>query len=88
MDFDPEFHVGEPVIAVDVITECGNEGVDPDAGPCEPGWLHAEPGDRGWVEYVDASGYPTVRFERTRTATVVFPFEVAHIVPMATLPEA
>lgn len=43
----------------------------------EPGFgVHAETGDAGEVVHVE-DGIPTVRFERTGTATIVDPSEVA-----------
>ena len=48
------------------------------ARPCEPGWVHAERGDEGKIVYIDEEqGLPTVRFDRTRTATMVFLKEIA-----------
>ena len=34
-------------------------------------WSHAWSGDLGTIEYIDQEGYPTVRFDKTGTATVV-----------------
>jgi len=54
---------------------------DADAGPCEPGWVHSEPGDLGRVidaeVFDDGACLPTVRFERTGTATLCGPREIA-----------
>lgn len=42
----------------------------------EPGFgVHADPGDVGEVVHVE-NGIPTVRFERTGTATIVDPSEI------------
>jgi hypothetical protein len=53
---------------------------DKTASPCEGGWVHALPGDVGTVEdetvTVDGLEFPTVRFDRTRTATAVFLYEI------------
>lgn len=47
-----------------------------DAPPYEEGWVYAEPGDIGIVEYEcqldSGQDYPTVRFARTGTASSVF----------------
>lgn len=42
----------------------------------DPDWVHAEPGDTGVVVFTEPGYYPTVRFDRTDTATIVFPHEV------------
>ena len=78
--------VGSRVRALVRLTE---EDVDPDpsADECEPGWLHAEPGDCGEVLDVrnisavgDDDGEPevgiTVRFDKSGTATMCFLEEV------------
>jgi hypothetical protein len=39
-------------------------------------WLHAEPGEFGTVEHTEPDNWPTVRFDRTGTATCVTPLEV------------
>jgi hypothetical protein len=40
-------------------------------------WVHAEPGDTGEVADVrEGDGIPTVIFDRSKTATVVFPHEI------------
>jgi hypothetical protein len=44
-----------------------------------PEYIHAEEGDEGVVEYVSGAGIPTVRFNRTGTATVVAPEEVDYV---------
>ena len=64
------------VIAVSLISEDGCDLVDNDAKPLEPGWLHANVGDLGVVEFVDSFGHPTVRFARTGTSTRVCSEEV------------
>ncbi len=38
--------------------------------------IHAEKGDTGVIIHVEDDGWPTVRFERTGTATMVTPREV------------
>jgi len=67
---------------------------NPDAGPCEPGWVHANEGDVGEVVFVEPDytvigddgkmekeegPAVTVRFDHTETATLVFPNEVEEI---------
>ena len=37
---------------------------------------HASPDDTGTIVYVDDNGFPTVRFDKTGTATIVFPDEI------------
>ena len=37
---------------------------------------HASVGDIGKVEYVDDNGFPTVRFDKSETATIAFPDEI------------
>ena len=34
-------------------------------------WIHAEKGDMGIVEYISHDGYPTVRFKKSGTATLL-----------------
>lgn len=75
------FHVGQRVRATRTVTESG-EPVPPGpmptfAGPgYAPHHVHARPGDLGTVETVDADGHPTVRFDRTGSATIVGDAEV------------
>ena len=70
--------VGERVVACKQLIE-GDVPANPDAAPCEDGWVHCEPGDEGVVlsvdDYSDGARLPTVRFERTGTATLCFPEE-------------
>lgn len=66
--------VGTKVKATKQITESGTEG-DPAAVFPAGAYIHAEKGDVGEVVYVE-NGNPTVRFERTGTATLVFNSEI------------
>jgi len=63
------------VVAVRRITE---EDAQPNrqAEPCEPGWVHAEPGDEGVVMHTSAQGAQTVRFIRSGTAITCYPDEI------------
>ncbi len=66
--------VGTKVKAAKQITESGIEG-DPAALFPAGAYIHAEAGDEGTVVYVE-DGNPTVRFDRTGTATLVFNSEI------------
>lgn len=75
---DKTFRVGQRVQATRTITEAGGDQVGDEAALFDsPGYIHARAGECGEVEYVDSDGAPTVRFDRTRTATVVGPDEVS-----------
>lgn len=63
------YEKGDTVLARVRIVE-DDAAPDPTAGRCETGWVHCEPGDTGWVEYVAVGGLPTVRFHRMGTATI------------------
>jgi len=68
---------GTRVRAVSQITEGGETPGDRAAEFPARGYIHAEPGEVGVIEHVEeATNAPTVRFERTGTATVVGPQEV------------
>lgn len=70
--FEPLFgvEVGDVVQAIKTILEEGGDGPpNPNAGPCEAGWVHAENGDLGVVVHVEPGFHPTVRWHRTGTAT-------------------
>lgn len=45
-------------------------------GQGDQGPVHAEPGEEGVVVHVEKGYWPTVRFDRTRTASCVTDFEV------------
>lgn len=45
-------------------------------GQPDPGPIHAEPGELGMVVHTEPGFWPTVRFDRTGTATCVTPQEV------------
>ena len=62
--------IGQRVWATGTVTE-GGATADRSAKFPDAGYIHAEAGDEGTVEYVDVDGYATVRFDRTRTATIV-----------------
>lgn len=70
------FEVGLKVVALRQITEDGNVPGDPEVEFPMGRYIHANEGDRGEVEGID-DGTPTVRFERTGTATIVGKDEVA-----------
>lgn len=42
-------------------------------------WIHAKKGDIGIVEYVSYDGYPTVRFKKSGTATLVAVYELVTV---------
>jgi len=81
----PELKVGDTVVATRTVTEGGCTcrkvctcTVDPTAKFPDYNYIHAEKGDIGIVEYIDSStianvgvALPTVRFEKTGTATMV-----------------
>jgi hypothetical protein len=75
------FLPGMRVRAVVRVTESDAE-VNPSAGPCEPGWVHCEPGDLGTVSYMGEFG-PTVYFDRSGTGTLCDPLEVELVIPEA-----
>lgn len=80
---DLNFVVGMRVRALGDIVDGIDGTPDPTAGPAEPGWTFAVHGDLGTVEYVNGYGDPTVRFDRTGTASICSPWEL-DIVPTAT----
>lgn len=61
--------VGTRVVATKQITEGGNAG-DPNAVFPDAAYIHAEKDEPGTVEHVDGDGEPTIRFDRTGTATI------------------
>jgi hypothetical protein len=69
------YEVGLKVRALRQITEDGTVPGDPTAEFPRGRYIHAEEGDVGTVEGVD-DNTPTVRFERTGTATIVGEDEV------------
>ena len=73
--------VGDRVRArIRVLEEGPNSSYDPNAKSCTPGWLHAEPGELGTVVHADPPQvWPTVRFDRTGTATCVIDEEVERV---------
>lgn len=72
--------VGTRVVAnVEHITE-GGEPPDPLATYPKASYIHAVKGDLGTVIHVhERDGVATVRFDRTGTATIVFPVEVVKV---------
>lgn len=70
------FEPGLRVRALRQITEDGTVPGDPTAEFPKGRYIHAEEGDVGTVEGVD-DNTPTVRFDRTGTATIVGEDEVA-----------
>lgn len=70
-----ELSVGDSIVAVSRIVEDGvSEGLEGARFP-EYDYIHAEPGEAGFVVGVD-DGVATVRFHRTGTATAVADNEV------------
>jgi hypothetical protein len=81
---NPKFEAVTRVTATHQITEAGGEVVgDPDAVFPAPNYIHAEDGELGTVEHCEAgpNGEPTVRFDRTGTATIVAHREIAIVPP-------
>lgn len=68
---EPLVKVGDKVVAEQTITEAGGHPGDTSAKFPSPRYIHATEGDIGVVEHVNEEGLPTVRFERTGTATIV-----------------
>jgi hypothetical protein len=62
------FAVGDKVKAVKQIRENNFNGQET--------WTHAEPGDTGEIIHRNEWFLPTVRFDRTGTATIVTPTEI------------
>jgi len=70
---------GQKVTALEQICENAQTGDgDPNAVFPDDKYIHAEKGETGTVEGVDPGlgNVPTVRFDRTKTATVVYDYEV------------
>lgn len=65
--------LGQRVRAKIRVYDCPGEE---DQGP-----IHAEPGDLGTVVHVEEGFWPTVRFDRTGTATCVTDEEVVKVLP-------
>lgn len=72
-----KFEIGGSVTAITTITESGILPGDPEAKMPAANYIHALPGDTGKVVHVDEEGYPTVKFDKTGTATVVSAGELA-----------
>jgi len=84
------YKVGMPVVALRDVTESGHEDLanheisPPDTSKGEsfdPAYVHGAKGERGVIVGVDYGGEPTVRFERTGTATLVSHAEVVPLLP-------
>lgn len=65
---------GERVKAVVQITESGETPGNVNAKPLDADWIHA--GDSGTVEHWHEGVWPTVRFDRTGTASCVMDKEI------------
>jgi hypothetical protein len=65
---DQIMNVGDRVRAVTQIAESDFND--------EETWIHANIGDLGHVVHISDTGYPTVLFDKTHTATVVAPTEI------------
>ncbi len=73
------YQIGQRVVALKEITESGDGPGSKTAVFSEDNYIHAVKGDVGEIISVDLVGrkvLPTVRFDRTGTATLVFPDEV------------
>lgn len=62
-----KYEVGMIVKATEVIIENMKN---------DPNYVHARKGEKGEIVYIDNDGHPTVRFLRTKTATVVADSEI------------
>lgn len=71
-----EFKVGQRVVANNTITESGLLPGSPKAEFPAPDYIHALKNDEGMVESINGDGYPTVRFGRTGTSTIVSHTEI------------
>lgn len=84
-----KYSVGMRVRAIASIIEGEDgSGIAPDLAAYAPGisgYVYAKPGDDGTIEYVDSDGVPTVRFDRTGTATIVGDHEIAILTPAMAL---
>ena len=69
------------VIATNEISEIGFK--DPDKK-----WVHAHNGDFGFVTYVNPGGYPTIRFYKSGTATILCPInDIVIVKNISSLPK-
>jgi len=74
------YAVGTRVVALCQIVEDGSSPGNPESRPLEGDFIHAEPGEEGVVEDVDSErGIPSVRFNRTGTATIVSDSEIKEV---------
>lgn len=65
------YEVGQNVLAAKTITEDGDSEGSQEAEYPAGNYIHAVVGDQGEVLHLNDEGLPTVRFERTDTATIV-----------------
>ena len=65
------YEVGQTVLAMATITEDGDSEGSPEAEYPAGNYIHAVVGDSGEGLHLNDDGLPTVRFERTGTATIV-----------------
>ena len=80
MTSEQVLNVGDRVRALKQIMEGGAVG-NPDATFPQPGYIHAERGDKGTVGHVEINDAYTVIFDHTGTATVVLRCEIDPITP-------
>ena len=66
-----EYKVGQNVLAAKIITEDGDSEGSQKAKYPAGNYIHAVMGDQGEIIHLNKAGLPTVRFERTDTATIV-----------------
>jgi hypothetical protein len=81
-ELNVSYNVEDRVKATGTITENGNLPGDPNAAFPAGEYIHALAGDEGTVVYVDVDGevdVPTVRFDRTGTATIVSDSEIRRV---------
>ena len=65
------YDIGQKVVATAVVTEDGESEGSAEAEFPDGNYIHAVGGDLGEVLHLNADGLPTVRFDRTGTATLV-----------------
>jgi len=65
--------IGTKVVAVTMITEGGpsTPGNPAATDMLDSGWIHAQAGEKGVIESLNDDRAPTVRFDRTGTATIL-----------------
>lgn len=73
------FKVGDKVRAKKTVTESGHGPGDETKEFPHDQYIHAREGEMGEVVHVEPKTLPTVRFDRTQTATIVTKEEVEKV---------